>query len=254
MGPADDKIQVEDRLPMPLTVHLGAGSDKFLGNDEPDTCYSEANQTQPLHRLRRRRHLHHRPPEQRLRRRRGRRLLQAPGGQRRLLRRPRGRRMRHGRRQDGCHGGPGTTSVRRRRARPALWRRRQRLLRRRTGGRAAPTTARAVPAADGSHGWVSCSARSPSGRAPAAGGRVRRRRPALRARRHRRRARLHPGLGADRQRPRRLRKIAQGDLQGAVDHPLREQDDRRLELQARPRAAPASTAPGARGRAKKAKR
>jgi Ca2+-binding RTX toxin-like protein len=42
MGPADDKIQVEDRLPMPLTVHLGAGSDKFLGNDEPDTCYSEA--------------------------------------------------------------------------------------------------------------------------------------------------------------------------------------------------------------------
>jgi Ca2+-binding RTX toxin-like protein len=42
MGPADDKIQVEDPLPMPLTVHLGAGSDKFLGNDEPDTCYSEA--------------------------------------------------------------------------------------------------------------------------------------------------------------------------------------------------------------------
>jgi RTX calcium-binding nonapeptide repeat (4 copies) len=41
MGPADDKIEVEDRLPMPLTVHLGAGSDKFLGNDEPDTCYSE---------------------------------------------------------------------------------------------------------------------------------------------------------------------------------------------------------------------
>jgi Ca2+-binding RTX toxin-like protein len=41
MGPADDKIQVEDRMPMPLTVHLGAGSDKFLGNDEPDTCYSE---------------------------------------------------------------------------------------------------------------------------------------------------------------------------------------------------------------------
>jgi hypothetical protein len=41
MGPADDKVQVEDRLPMPLTVHLGAGSDKFLGNDEPDTCYSE---------------------------------------------------------------------------------------------------------------------------------------------------------------------------------------------------------------------
>ena len=42
MGPADDKVQVGDKLPMPLIVHLGAGSDKFLGNDEPDTCYSEA--------------------------------------------------------------------------------------------------------------------------------------------------------------------------------------------------------------------
>jgi Ca2+-binding RTX toxin-like protein len=41
MGPADDKIEVNDPLPMPLLVHLGAGSDKFLGNDEPDTCYSE---------------------------------------------------------------------------------------------------------------------------------------------------------------------------------------------------------------------
>jgi Ca2+-binding RTX toxin-like protein len=41
MGPADDKVEVEDRLPMPLIVHLGAGSDKFLGNAEPDTCYSE---------------------------------------------------------------------------------------------------------------------------------------------------------------------------------------------------------------------
>jgi Ca2+-binding RTX toxin-like protein len=42
MGPSDDKIEVGDKLPMPLTVHLGAGSDKFLGNGEPDTCYSEA--------------------------------------------------------------------------------------------------------------------------------------------------------------------------------------------------------------------
>jgi Ca2+-binding RTX toxin-like protein len=43
MGPSDDKIQVEDKLPMPLIVHLGAGSDKLLGNGEPDTCYSEGS-------------------------------------------------------------------------------------------------------------------------------------------------------------------------------------------------------------------
>ena len=41
MGPQDDKVQVLDPLPIPLTVHLGAGSDKLLGNDEVDTCYSE---------------------------------------------------------------------------------------------------------------------------------------------------------------------------------------------------------------------
>ena len=43
MGPADDKVEVDDPLPMPLLVRLGAGSDKFIGNDEPDTCYSEGS-------------------------------------------------------------------------------------------------------------------------------------------------------------------------------------------------------------------
>jgi hypothetical protein len=41
MGPQDDKVQILDPLPIPLTVHLGGGSDKFLGNDEADTCYPE---------------------------------------------------------------------------------------------------------------------------------------------------------------------------------------------------------------------
>ena len=41
MGSADDKVQVEDPLPIPLTAYLGAGSDKLIGNDESDTCYAE---------------------------------------------------------------------------------------------------------------------------------------------------------------------------------------------------------------------
>jgi Ca2+-binding RTX toxin-like protein len=41
MGPSGDMVEVLDRLPMPLTAHLGAGSDKFIGNGEKDTCYSE---------------------------------------------------------------------------------------------------------------------------------------------------------------------------------------------------------------------
>jgi Ca2+-binding RTX toxin-like protein len=41
MGPSGDMVEVLDRLPMPLTIHLGAGSDKFIGNGERDTCYSE---------------------------------------------------------------------------------------------------------------------------------------------------------------------------------------------------------------------
>jgi hypothetical protein len=41
MGPAGDKVEVLDPLPIPLTAHLGAGSDKLIGNGEPDTCYPE---------------------------------------------------------------------------------------------------------------------------------------------------------------------------------------------------------------------
>jgi Ca2+-binding RTX toxin-like protein len=41
MGPSDDKVEVLDALPIPLTAHLGAGSDKLIGNGEPDTCYPE---------------------------------------------------------------------------------------------------------------------------------------------------------------------------------------------------------------------
>jgi Ca2+-binding RTX toxin-like protein len=41
MGPQDDKVEVLDPLPVPLTAHLGGGSDKFIGNAEPDTCYPE---------------------------------------------------------------------------------------------------------------------------------------------------------------------------------------------------------------------
>jgi hypothetical protein len=43
MGPSADLVQVLDRLPVPLTVHLGGGSDKFIGNGEPDTCYPEGS-------------------------------------------------------------------------------------------------------------------------------------------------------------------------------------------------------------------
>ncbi|MFI5027761.1 MAG: hypothetical protein ACHQCF_02110 [Solirubrobacterales bacterium] len=41
MGPFADEVDVLSRLPLPLTVHLGAGSDRFIGNGERDTCYSE---------------------------------------------------------------------------------------------------------------------------------------------------------------------------------------------------------------------
>ncbi|MFL5898707.1 MAG: hypothetical protein ACJ76D_09645 [Solirubrobacterales bacterium] len=39
MGPSGDLVRVADRLPMPLTIHLGAGSDKFIGNAERDICF-----------------------------------------------------------------------------------------------------------------------------------------------------------------------------------------------------------------------
>ncbi|HEU5062848.1 MAG TPA: calcium-binding protein [Solirubrobacterales bacterium] len=39
MGPSGDFVRVAERLPFPLTIYLGAGSDKFIGNAERDTCY-----------------------------------------------------------------------------------------------------------------------------------------------------------------------------------------------------------------------
>ena len=41
MGPSGDFVEVLERLPIPLTIYLGDGSDKFIGNGEPDTCYSQ---------------------------------------------------------------------------------------------------------------------------------------------------------------------------------------------------------------------
>jgi Ca2+-binding RTX toxin-like protein len=41
MGPSGDKVEVLDSLPIPLTAYLGTGSDKLIGNGEPDTCYPE---------------------------------------------------------------------------------------------------------------------------------------------------------------------------------------------------------------------
>ena len=41
MGPHGDFVEVQERLPLPVTAHLGDGSDKFIGNGEADTCYSE---------------------------------------------------------------------------------------------------------------------------------------------------------------------------------------------------------------------
>ncbi len=43
MGPSGDLVEVLDRMPFPLIVHLGAGQDKFIGNGEKDTCYPEGS-------------------------------------------------------------------------------------------------------------------------------------------------------------------------------------------------------------------
>jgi hypothetical protein len=40
-GPADDKIEVLDPLPVPLTAYLGDGSDKLIGSAERDICYPQ---------------------------------------------------------------------------------------------------------------------------------------------------------------------------------------------------------------------
>ncbi len=41
MGPSDDKVEILDPMPLPVTAYLGNGSDKFIGNNEPDTCYPQ---------------------------------------------------------------------------------------------------------------------------------------------------------------------------------------------------------------------
>jgi Ca2+-binding RTX toxin-like protein len=41
MGPSGDMVEVLDRLPARLTIYLGGGSDKFIGNGERDTCFSQ---------------------------------------------------------------------------------------------------------------------------------------------------------------------------------------------------------------------
>jgi Ca2+-binding RTX toxin-like protein len=40
-GPSDDKVEVLNRLPTPLTVYLGNGSDKLIGNAEADICFPQ---------------------------------------------------------------------------------------------------------------------------------------------------------------------------------------------------------------------
>jgi Ca2+-binding RTX toxin-like protein len=42
-GPANDKVEVLDPLPVPLIAYLGAGSDKLIGNSEADTCYPQGS-------------------------------------------------------------------------------------------------------------------------------------------------------------------------------------------------------------------
>ena len=43
MGPKGDLVKVTRRLPLPLVVHLGRASDKFVGNGERDICFSEGS-------------------------------------------------------------------------------------------------------------------------------------------------------------------------------------------------------------------
>ena len=41
MGPSGDLVEVLERLPLPLTVYLGGGPDKFFGNGERDVCVAQ---------------------------------------------------------------------------------------------------------------------------------------------------------------------------------------------------------------------
>lgn len=39
MGPRGDLVRIANRMPMPVVVYLGPGSDKFVGNGERDYCF-----------------------------------------------------------------------------------------------------------------------------------------------------------------------------------------------------------------------
>jgi hypothetical protein len=43
MGSSGDLVEVRERLPIPLTAHLGPGSDKFIGHGERDFCFPEGS-------------------------------------------------------------------------------------------------------------------------------------------------------------------------------------------------------------------
>jgi Ca2+-binding RTX toxin-like protein len=40
-GRSGDLVQVRDPMPVPVTVYLGGGRDKFVGNAEPDNCFPQ---------------------------------------------------------------------------------------------------------------------------------------------------------------------------------------------------------------------
>ncbi len=39
-GPSGDFVRILDPMPVPVTAYTGAGSDKFYGSSEPDSCYT----------------------------------------------------------------------------------------------------------------------------------------------------------------------------------------------------------------------
>src|SRR3954447_24446904 len=39
MGRRGDLVRISDKMPMPVVVYLGPGSDKFVGNAERDICF-----------------------------------------------------------------------------------------------------------------------------------------------------------------------------------------------------------------------
>ena len=43
MGSQDDKVEILDPMPLPVTAYLGSGSAKFIGNSEDDTCYPQGS-------------------------------------------------------------------------------------------------------------------------------------------------------------------------------------------------------------------